>query len=73
MHQAIIANDYKSIKTWNVLRFESILNMQLLYTLSTMNNLPHYIDSGYSVLNLIITTMANEYSILVKKSLKIIC
>lgn len=29
LHQAIIADDYKSVKTWNVIRFESILNMQL--------------------------------------------
>ena len=32
LHQAIIADDYKSIKTWNIIRFESILNMQLFYT-----------------------------------------
>ena len=29
LHQTIIADDYKNNKTWNVLRFESILNMQI--------------------------------------------
>ena len=49
LHQAIIANDYKNIKTWNDLRFESILNMQLFNTLNGMNNQPTYTDSdlGY--------------------------
>ena len=44
LHQAIIADNYKSIKEWNVIRFESILNMQLFYTLSGMNNHPPYED-----------------------------
>lgn len=52
LHQAIIADDYKSVKTWNVIRFESILNMQLFYTLNGMNCQPHYEDRdlNYSVL-----------------------
>ena len=52
LHQAIIADDYKSIKTWNIIRFESILNMQLFYTLNGMNSQPQYEDRdlNYSVL-----------------------
>lgn len=52
LHQAIIADDYKSVKTWNVIRFESILNMQLFYTLNGMNCQPQYEDRdlNYSVL-----------------------
>lgn len=52
LHQAIIADDYKSVKTWNVIRFESILNMQLFYTLNGMNSQPQYEDRdlNYSVL-----------------------
>lgn len=54
LHQAIIADDYnyKSIKTWNIIRFESILNMQLFYTLNGMNCQPQYEDRdlNYSVL-----------------------
>ena len=52
LHQAIIADDYKSIKTWNIIRFESILNMQLFYTLNGMNSRPQYEDRdlNYSVL-----------------------
>lgn len=52
LNQAIIADDYKSIKTWNIIRFESILNMQLFYTLNGMNCQPQYEDRdlNYSVL-----------------------
>ena len=52
LNQAIIADDYKSVKTWNVIRFESILNMQLFYTLNGMNCQPQYEDRdlNYSVL-----------------------
>ena len=52
LYQAIIADDYKSVKTWNVIRFESILNMQLFYTLNGMNSQPQYEDRNlnYSVL-----------------------
>ena len=52
LHQAIIADDYKSIKTWNIIRFESILNMLLFYTLNGMNSQPQYEDRdlNYSVL-----------------------
>ena len=52
LYQAIIADDYKSIKTWNIIRFESILNMQLFYTLNGMNSQPQYEDRNlnYSVL-----------------------
>ena len=63
LHQAIIANDYKNIKTWNDLRFESILNMQLFNTLNGMNNQPTYTDSdlGYSVrCEMIIDSLINK-------------
>ena len=52
LNQAIIADDYKSVKIWNVIRFESILNMQLFYTLNGMNSQPQYEDRdlNYSVL-----------------------
>ena len=52
LNQAIIADNYKSIKTWNIIRFESILNMQLFYTLNGMNCQPQYEDRdlNYSVL-----------------------
>ena len=52
LNQAIIADDYKSVKTWNVIRFESILNMQLFYALNGMNCQPQYEDRdlNYSVL-----------------------
>ncbi|MBO5538086.1 MAG: hypothetical protein J5971_03470 [Prevotella sp.] len=52
LNQAIIADDYKSVKTWNVIRFDSILNMQLFYTLNGMNCQPQYEDRdlNYSVL-----------------------
>ena len=52
LHQAIIADDYKSVKIWNVIRFESILNMQMFYTLNGMNSQPQYEDRdlNYSVL-----------------------
>lgn len=52
LHQAIIGDNYKSIGTWNVMRFESILNMQLFNTLNGMNNQPPYEDRdlSYSVL-----------------------
>ena len=52
LHQAIIADNYKSVKTWNVIRFESILNMQLFNTLNGMNSQPPYEDKdiSYSVL-----------------------
>ena len=46
LNQTIIADDYKSVKTWNVIRFESILNMQLFYTLNGMNCQPQYEDKG---------------------------
>ena len=46
LNQAIIADDYKSVKTWNVIRFESILNMQLFYALNGMNCQPQYEDKG---------------------------
>ena len=63
LHQAIIDNDYKNIKTWNDLRFESILNMQLFNTLNGMNNQPTYTDSdlGYSVrCEMIIDSLINK-------------
>ena len=63
LHQAIIADDYMNMKTWNVLRFESILNMQLFNTLNGMNNQPTYTDSdlGYSVkCEMIIDSLINK-------------
>ena len=52
LHQAIIDENYRDIETWNVIRFGSILNMQLFYTLNGMNNQPPYKDEdlNYSVL-----------------------
>ena len=52
LHQAIIADNYKSIKEWNVIRFESILNMQLFYTLSGMNDHPPIRGSRLKALRL---------------------
>lgn len=63
LHQAIIADEYKNIKTWNVLRFESILNMQLFNTLNGMSNQPTYTDPdlGYSVrCEMIIDSLINK-------------
>jgi hypothetical protein len=52
LHQAIVDENYRDIETWNVIRFGSILNMQLFYTLNGMNNQPPYKDEdlNYSVL-----------------------
>ena len=52
LNQAIIADDYKSVKIWNEIRFNSILNMQLFNTLNSMNSQPQYEDRdlNYSVL-----------------------
>jgi hypothetical protein len=63
LHQTIIADEYKNFKTWNVLRFESILNMQLFNTLNGMNNQPTYTDPdlGYSVkCEMIIDSLINK-------------
>ena len=63
LHQEIISDDYKNFKTWNVLRFESILNMQLFNTLNGMNNQPNYTDPdlGYSVrCEMIIDSLINK-------------
>lgn len=63
LHQEIVADDYKNIKTWNVLRFESILNMQLFNTVNGMINQPTYTDPdlGYSVrCEMIIDSLINK-------------
>ena len=75
-HQAIIADDYKNIKTWNVLRFESILNMQLFNTLNGMNNQPTYTDSdlGYSVrCEMIIDSLMNKGQLTNKEIYQVSC
>jgi len=76
LHQAIIADDYKNIKTWNVLRFESILNMQIFNTLNGMNNQPTYTDSdlGYSVrCELIIDSLINRRQLTDKEIYQVSC
>ena len=76
LHQAIIADDYKNIKTWNILRFESILNMQIFNTLNGMNNQPTYTDSdlGYSVrCELIIDSLINRRQLTDKEIYQVSC
>jgi len=76
LHQTIIADDYKNIKTWNVLRFESILNMQIFNTLNGINNQPTYTDSdlGYSVrCELIIDSLINRRQLTDKEIYQVSC
>jgi len=76
LHRAIIANDYKGIETWNELRFESILNMQLFYTLNGMNNQPTYTDPdlGYSVrCEMIIDSLINKEELTDKEIFQASC
>ena len=76
LHRAIIANDYKGIETWNELRFESILNMQLFYTLNGMNNQPTYTDPdlGYSVrCEMIIDSLINKAELTDKEIFQVSC
>ena len=76
LHQAIIADDYKNIKTWNVLRFESILNMQLFNTLNSMNNQPTYTNSdlGYSVrCEMIIDSLISKGQLTDKEIFQVSC
>ena len=76
LHQAIIADDYKNIKTWNVLRFESILNMQIFNTLNGMNNQPTYTDPdlGYSVrCEMIIDSLINKAELTDKEIFQASC
>lgn len=76
LHQAIIADDYKNIKMWNVVRFESILNMQLFNTLNGMNNQPTYTDSdlGYSVrCEMIIDSLISKGQLTDKEIFQVSC
>ena len=76
LHRAIIANDYKGIETWNELRFESILNMQLFYTLNGMNNQPTYTDPdlGYSVrCEMIIDSLISKGQLTDKEIFQVSC
>ena len=59
LYQAIIAERYKSMNTWNVIRFKSILNMQLFYTLNGMNSQPPYRDKDLNCSALCLKTLDN--------------
>ena len=44
LHQALADKNYRDIETWITIRFETIMDMQLFYTLYGMNNQPPYKD-----------------------------
>ena len=76
LYQVIIADDYSSIKNWNVLRFESILNMQLFNTLNGMNNQPTYTDPDlrYSVrCEMIIDSLISKGQLTDKEIFQVSC